>query len=246
MYLDASEMGNALPTFEDDYVAVGYDSAWWLLAANPEGRTERFRDRIELTFQYSLAISLLIYVLHTEIDQELREIRNLRSRIGHPGPTDAQVSQVRSLRGKVEDLLKELSLESFSTWVSDIRLFDTILEHWLVRTSSQALRAKLDTVNVILRELYQEKAEVVQRALTRVGTIFAAASLASLFIAAVTLFFTQTQWEAENQSIARALLFIKIVLVLYLMALPAVLLSFIPRWDRRIRRAIDKITDNRQ
>jgi hypothetical protein len=108
----------------------------------------------------------------------------------------------------------------------------------------QALRAKLDTVNVILREFYQEKAEVEQRALTRVGTIFAAASLASLFIAAVTLFFTQTQWEAGNQSIAKALLFVKIVLVLYLMALPAVLLSFIPRWDRRIRRAINKITNN--
>lgn len=246
MYLDGSEMGNALPTFEDDYIAVGYDSAWWLLAANPEERTERFRDRIELTLQYSLAVSMLIYVLHTEIDQELREIRNLRSRIGHPGPTDAQVSRVRSLRGEVEDLLKELSLESFSTWVSDIRLFDTILEHWLVRTSSQALRAKLNTVNVILRELYQENAEMEQRALTRVGTIFAAASLASLFIAAVTLFFTQTQWEAENQSIARVLLFVKIVLVLYLMALPAVLLSFIPRWGRRIRRAIDKITNNRQ
>jgi hypothetical protein len=76
MYLDASELVNALPSFEDDFIAVGYDSVWWLLAEFPEERTDRFRDRVEVTFKYSLAVSMLIYVLHTEVDQELTTLRH--------------------------------------------------------------------------------------------------------------------------------------------------------------------------
>lgn len=246
MYLDASEFANALPSFEDDFIAVGYDSVWWLLAAEFRERTDRFRDRIELTFEYSLAVSMLIYVLHTEIDQELREIRMERARTGRASAAEAQVRRVQSLRGEVEDLLKELSLESFSTWVSDIHLFNRILDNWLVRASAQALRAKLDTANVILRELYQDRAEVEQHQLTRVGAIFAGASVASLFIAAITLFFTQTHWEAQDQRVAIILLLVKALLVLYLVALPTLLLALIPRWGRRIRHAVETMMNNQQ
>jgi len=246
MYLDVSELKNALPSFEDDFIAVGYDSAWWLIDAAPDQRTDRFPERVERTFEYALAVSMLIYVLHTEIDLELREIRVEQGRTGRAASAEAQVRRVQSLRGEVEDLLKEISLESFSTWVSDIHLFNRILDNWLVRASTQALREKLDTASVILRELYQDRAETEQRELTRIGTIFAGASLASLFIAAVTLFFTQTQWEAQDQRLALIMLTVKMLLVIYLVALPALLLALIPRWGRRIHRAVESMARDRR
>jgi hypothetical protein len=246
MYLDASELTNALPSFEDDFIAVGYDSVWWLVADTQEERTDNFRDRVQLTFQYSLAISMLIYVLHTEIDQELSAVRTLRISRATPAESAVLVSKVRSLRGEVEDLLKELSLESFSTWVSDIFLFRTILQNWLVDASSSALRGKIDAVNVILGEIHQNHSELEQRELTRLGTIFAAASLSGLFVAAVTLFFTETHWEANRPWVALLFFLAKIAVVAYLVTLPWLLLWFIPKWDPRIRQAVSHMPNNQQ
>jgi len=243
MYLDETELTNALPTFEDDLIAVGYDSVWWLLAANPQERPDRFRDRVELTLQYALAVSMLIYVLHAEIDQELAAIRTLTSRDQSPDrqALAVKIRSLRRLRGEVEDLLKEISLESFSTWVSDIHLFRCILDHWLVDASVRALRQKIEAVNVILREIHQDNTEREQSDLTQLGTIFAAASLAGLFVAAVTLLFTETHWEAQDSAVAWRLLVVKVLIATYLVALPATLLWFIRFWIPRIVRALEKI-----
>ncbi|MBI1894104.1 MAG: hypothetical protein HYS14_08350 [Candidatus Rokubacteria bacterium] len=239
MYLDASELVNALPTFEDDFIAVGYDSAWWLRAARQEERTERFPERVELTFQYALAVSMLIYVLHTEIDQELPQIRSVRADTEDSALAERQRTRARRLRAEVEDLLKEISLESFSTWVSDIHLFRTIMQNWLVDTSRAALKAKIDAVNVIL-------SESEQRDLTYLSTIFAAAGLAGVFVAAVTLLFTQTQWEVQDPTLARALLALKIMVASYLLVLPVPLLWLASRWRRQLSRAFKKLRTNNQ
>ncbi|MBI4013077.1 MAG: hypothetical protein HY359_12245 [Candidatus Rokubacteria bacterium] len=115
------------------------------------------------------------------------------------------------------------------------------MDRWLVDASVRALRQKIDAVNVILREIHQDATEREQRDLTHLGAIFAAASLAGLFVAAVTLLFTETHWEAQDSTVAWRLLVVKVLIATYLVALPATLLWIIRFWIPRIVRALKKI-----
>ena len=101
----------------------------------------------------------------------------------------------------------------------------------------------MDTANLILRELHEAVIEREQRELTIVGTIFAAASVASLVLAAVTLFFTQTQWEVTSGRIATVLLIGKLALVTYLITLPWALLVVARKWAPHVLQVVGDVAD---
>ena len=246
MYLDDSELLSVLPPFEDDSLVVGYDSAWWFVASR-KYKAVRFPERVEFTFHYTLALSMLVYVLNAEVDRELVQERRERVQDRRGWTTgqrkrtlERRIAAMKQLRGEVEDLLKGLAPESFSTWVSDVRLFKSILDRWMVSESSDVLRSKMTTVNAMLRESFQERSEHKQNQLTKLATIFAGSSLIGTVVACIALVFTQANWETKTLTGTILIAFGKVILVALLIGLPVWLFQIlVPRWGSQLDSALD-------
>ena len=225
MYLDKSELLNALPSFERDYLAIGYDSAWFLYQPPIVSKgTKEFEARVHETFSYSLALWMQIYLLNKEV----HGLRNLM--LGRPGSQslDKTIADTRRLREEIGEVWQQLAPGALSTWVTDIYVFQRIRRAWFLEESTDLLKATLD-------KLRDELVEVQQIQFTRVASIFAASGLAGLLIAAITLLATQTQWEQHFRSAQIGLLVVKVLLIALFISVPVLILRrFLSKWSEHI------------
>ena len=215
--LDVSELSSVLPSFEPDYLAIGYNAV--LLFQRAELGTasqERLKGLRDLTV-YCLALWTQLYAAEIELEECLAEIRQVRR--GEMGRDELRraFADVSFLRGELEGVGRELWVQSFSTWLTGIRTLRAFRERWLMSESLDSLRRDLDAV-------HRELLELEQSVLARAAGVFASAAISSLFIAAVTLFFTQTRLE-EIRLYGWMWLAVKSVLILATILAPTLLLS---------------------
>jgi len=227
MFLDESELPNALPSFERDYLAVGYDASLLLYRSPIVSKgTDLFEARIHETFSYSLALWMQIYLLNKEVHR-LHNV--ILGRLGGQS-LDKSIADTRRLREEIGEIWQELAPGALSTWVTDVYLFQRIRRAWFLGESTEVLKTTLD-------KLHDELVEIQQIQFTRVASIFAASGLAGLLIAAITLFATQTSWEQNVLSVRITFLVAKVLFVAIFVSIPVLILRrFLSRWSQDIER----------
>ncbi len=236
MNFDRSELRNILPSFEPDYLAVCYDSAW-LLHEELQSRDdiERRIARFEELFEYCLVLWMQAYALNSEVNAELRSIRELSISGARYAVFEDKLKLIRELRGEVEEILRQLSPQAFSTWVPNIFVFRAILRAWFVDDSTKSLGVSLETI-------HRELIEIEQRNFTALASVFAVAGVLGVFVASITLLFTQTHWE-QDLKLGIGALIAKGAFVVCLIGLPWLVVNKIVlrKWPMSIGRLLNWI-----